>query len=225
MNIVAVSTVAVTFTVSCYDLVYRMTQTCFERWIGMHGKLLLTLLLGAAVTSGCAQIPPVNTATISDSPANTAAFAEARQAVRACAGLPDAKAMFDRFEAIGYRSPLAPDRASRTALPGGQTRVVIPTVSHDDGDVIVQAGDGYCYVGLRSMTPQQSYTLAQILVERFGATTNAENGQGLSDHVVQAWRVESNGTPVVLIAAHKTWPWARGRWPSVPGAAVTLLTR
>lgn len=191
----------------------------------MNGKLLCTAFLSMALVSGCARIPPVNTATISKSPASSVAFAEARKAVRACSALPDVKAMFDRFEAIGYRSPSAPDSASRTDLPGGKTRVVIPVVSHDDGEVIVQAGAGYCYVGLRGMTPQQSFTLAQLWVKRYGATTNAENGDGLSDHNVQAWRVQRNGVPSVLIGAHKTWPWDRGRWPSVPGAAVTLIAR
>lgn len=191
----------------------------------MNAKLLCMVLFAVTLVSSCADIPSVNTATISNSPASATAFAEARKAVRACAGLPDAKVMFDRFEAIGYRSSGAPDRTSRTDLQGGTTRVVVPTVSHDDGEVIVQAAAGYCYVGLRGMTPQQSFTLAQTLVKRFGATTNAENGQGLSDQVVQAWRVQRNGTPAVLIAAHKTWPLDRGRWPSVPGAAVTLITR
>lgn len=191
----------------------------------MNARLFCLAIGAQMLVSSCAGIPPVNTNTISNSPAGANAFAEARKAVRACAGLPDAKAMFDRFEAIGYRSPEAPDSASRTNLPSGKTRIVVPAVSHDDGKVIVQAGAGYCYVGLRGMTPQQSFLLAQSLVKRFGATTNAENGQGLSDNVVQAWRVQRNGTPAVLIAAHKTWPWDRGRWPSVPGAAVTLITR
>jgi len=191
----------------------------------MNAKLLCIAIGALMLFSSCASIPPVNTNTISNSPAGSKAFAEARKAVRACAGLPDAKAMFDRFEAIGYRSAKAPDAKSRTDLPNGGKIVVIPLVSHDDGEVIVEAGAGYCYVGLRGMTPQQSFLLAQSLAKRFEATTNAENGQGLSDHVVQAWQVQRNGTPTVLIAAHKTWPWDRGVWPSEPGAAVTLSTR
>ena len=131
--------------------------------------------------------------------------------------------MFDSFEALGYRSANAPDTSSRTQLAGGGTRVVIPTVSHDTGEVIVQAGGGYCYVGLRGMTPDQSFRLAQPLVREFGATTNAENDQGLSEHVVQAWQVRNTSVPTVLIAAHRTWPWDRGNWPQVPGAAVTLI--
>lgn len=191
----------------------------------MKRRVTSSLLVGTAILAGCASIPPANTKSISTSPASSVAFNEAKKAVRACAGLPDATKMFGRFEAIGYRSPLAPDTASRDELPDGTTRVVVPIVSHDTGDVIVQAGIGYCYVGLRGMTPQQSYNLAQVLVTNYGATTNAENGQGLSDHVVQAWRVQRNGTSAVLIAAHKTWPWDRGRWPNEPGAAVTLNTR
>lgn len=192
----------------------------------MSCKLLSAVFLSTALISSCASIPPVNNATISKSPASTTAFAKAKKAVRACSALPDVKAMFDRFEAIGYRSPAAPDIASISDLPGGKTKVVVPAVYYDDGEVIVQAAAGHCYVGLRDMTPHQSFILAQFLVKRYGATTNAENGSGLSDHVVQAWRVQPEGVPsAVLIGAHKTWPWDRGRWPSVPGAAVTLFAR
>ena len=191
----------------------------------MNWKAWLMILAGAATFAGCVGIPPVNTKSISTSPASAVAFKEAQKAVRACTGLPDAPKMFDRFEAIGYRSPLAPDVGSKTKLANGKTRVVVPAVVHDTGEVIVQAGAGYCYVGLRGMTPQQSYALAQILVRSFGATTNASYGEGLSDHVVQAWRIQKGGVPSVLIAAHKTWPWDRGSWPAVPGAAVTLLAK
>lgn len=95
-------------------------------------------------------------------------------------------------------------------------------LQHDTGEVIIRATSRYCHVGLRSMTPQQSYNLALPLVKKFKAKTNAEHGDGLSDHVVQAWRVQSVGPPSVTIAAHKTWPANTGGWPDVPGAAVTL---
>ncbi len=191
----------------------------------MNGIRLITLVLGCALFSGCVGIPEVNTNTISTTPASSMTMNIARKAVRACAELPNSTAMFDRFEATGFRSPNAPDFASRTKAAGGEVRVVIPLVSFDDGNVIVQAGIGYCYVGVRGMTPQQSFELAQPLVSRYKAITNAEHGDGLSDHVVQAWRVQPKGVPRVLIAAHKTWPWSRGKWPSVPGAAVTLIAR
>lgn len=189
--------------------------------IGKFAKFCLLFVL----LSGCVSRPPVDLTTISKSPVGAKAFAEAKRAIRACAGLPDSKRMFDNFEAIGYRSPHAPDFASKTALPGGKTKVVVPTVWYSNGDLFIQAGIGYCYVGLRGMTPEQSYQLALPLVAKYGATTNKENGQGLSDHVVQAWRVQDIGPPTVLIAAHKTWPSGRGRWPSEPGAAVTLSAR
>jgi len=193
--------------------------------VNVNRLLLFFYLACGAMLAGCASVPSVNTKTISGVPASSVSFNEAKRAVRACTGLPNASEMFDNFEAIGYRSPLAPDSTSKTKLPNGKTRIVVPLVVHDAGDVIVQAGEGYCYVGLRGMTPQQSFNLAQILVEKFGATTNAENGQGLSDHAVQAWRVQGSGTPSVLIAAHKTWPWDRGSWPNEEGAAITLVTR
>ncbi|MFW8635439.1 hypothetical protein [Cribrihabitans pelagius] len=194
----------------------------------MNKKMFLILF---ALSSGCGGIPPVDTNTISVSPAGSVAFAEAKRAVRACTALPDDSELFDRFEALGYwsrpetntASPETED-TSRTGKGGGLHYVLGPRVSHDTGEVIVQAGAGNCYVGLRGMTPAQSYELAQILVTAFDATTNAENGEGLSDHVVQAWQVRDKGRPKVLIAALKTWPWGRGEWPGEPGAAVTLAT-
>jgi|GEM_PF-2554831 len=189
---------------------------------------VLFVFMGLSVVSGCVSnstVNTVNTATISSSQASAKAFSKAKRAVQACSGLPNSKKMFDSFEAIGYRSTLAPDFASRTELPGGKTRVVVPNVRYNDGELIVQAGLDYCYVGLRGMTPAQSYQLALPLVQRYGATTNEENGQGLSARVVQAWRVQDHGTPSVLIAAHKTWPRDRGTWPSEPGSAVTLFAR
>lgn len=191
----------------------------------MNRKTSYILLANFVFIASCVSIPPVNTSTISTTPASSSDINTARKAVNACAGLPDAPKMFGRFEAIGLRPPNSPKVASTTELANGGTRVVVPVVAYDDGDVIVQAGDGYCFVGLRGMTPQQSYQLAQILVKEFNATTNAANGQGLSHHVVQAWQVQKNGIARVLIAAHKTWPWDQGQWPDAPGAAVTLTTR
>ncbi len=187
-------------------------------------KNLTMLIAVSALTVGCASIPPVNTSTISTTPASSAAFAEAKRAARACTGLPDEQEMLRRFRALGYRTPAGPDTDSNEGSANENAFILGPLVQHDDGSVIVQAGTGYCYVGLRSMTPEQSRQLAQILVSKYGATTNAENGQGLSDHAVQAWRVQNGGVPKVLIAANKTWPWDRGLWPDVPGAAVTLMT-
>lgn len=191
----------------------------------MNGKTPYFSLAVFALIASCVGIPPLNTSTISTTPASSSNINTVRKAVNACAGLPDAPKMFGRFEAAGFRPPNSPKVASTTELANGGTRVVVPVVAYDDDDVIVQAGDGYCFVGLRGMTPQQSYQLAQILVKEFNATTNAANGQGLSHHVVQAWQVQENGRAKVLIAAHKTWPWDQGRWPDVPGAAVTITTR
>lgn len=170
----------------------------------------------------CATIPPVNKATMSGSAAPANAFAQAQRAVQVCSRLPNASAMFDGFEAMGFRSTSAPDRVSRQQIANGGERVVIPNVRFDNGQVIVQAGLDYCHVGLRNMTPSQSLRLGEMLAGRYGARTNAELGQGLSDHVVQAWQVRNSSVPKVLIASLKTWPWDRGQWPKTPGAAVTL---
>lgn len=171
---------------------------------------------------GCASVPPVNTATVSASAASANAFAQAQRAAQVCSRLPNASAMLDGFEAMGFRSASAPDSVVRQQVANGGQRVVVPNVRFDNGDVIVQAGMTYCYVGLRNMTPTQSLQLGQMLANRYGALTNAELDQGLSDQVVQAWQVRNSSVPKVLIASHKTWPWDRGRWPNTAGAAVTL---
>ncbi|RVT82756.1 hypothetical protein DXV76_16100 [Rhodobacteraceae bacterium CCMM004] len=166
---------------------------------------------------GCASIPPLDTTTISQTPASASQMAFAGRIVRVCSGLPDADRVMAAFEAMGHQVG-----RWRMIMGGGEELVSPRQVSFERGDVIVQASETDCYVGVKGMTPEQSYQLAQPWVRHFGAITNAEAGQGLSPHVVQAWGGRPKGTPVVLIAAHKTWPWDRGEWPDVPGAAVTL---
>lgn len=180
----------------------------------------------AVFLAGCTDIPPVSTSTISTSPASAQAFSQAQRALRVCAALPDSKRMFDGFEALGYREAGGPDVSSVTKLPGGGRSVVVPLVYHNDGQLIVQAAEGYCFVGLRGMTPEQSYRLAQMLVRKYDLATNAELGQGVSSHVVEAWQAKTRPSSRILVAAHKTWPWDRGHWPKdQKGAAVTLYHR
>lgn len=94
------------------------------------------------------------------------------------------------------------------------------------------------------MTPSQSAKLAQRWVRAFDAKSNAEVGDGLSDHVSGAWRhffTEPARIPDkaayshrVYIAAYKTWPQGPydpqrqfgydiyGLFPEAPGAAIGL---
>ncbi len=125
--------------------------------------------------------------------------------------------MFAAFAAMGYASG-----ETRATQRNGNTLTSGRVVSYNDGGVIVQVSEQRCYIGVLSMTPEQSLQLAQPWVREYRAITNAEFGDGLSPHVVQAWRVQPGPVPTVLIAAHKTWPWDRGTWPDEPGAAVTL---
>lgn len=194
-----------------FSMVDRRNLTC---------SLVLTLAL---MVAGCGGIPPVDTSTISRKAASPTEFGKAERAVRICANLPDAEAMFRGFEAVGYREHVGPYRSLRQELPNGQTRFVVPSVSYDSGQLIIQANEQTCYVGLRSMTPEQNFELAQIWARHYDLATNSELGQGLSDHVVQAWQAKSYPSSSTLVAAYKTWPWDRGKWPKdEPGAAVTL---
>ena len=162
---------------------------------------LMFCIAALVVLAGCGGIPEVNTQTISKSPASSQQFAKAKQAVRNCSSYPDADAVLASFE----RQGLTPGQA-RMVLNDGTELVSDPSISHDDGNLIVSVSSRRCFVGLRGMTPQQSYELAQIWAKKFGSSTNAELGQGLSDHVVQAWRTRY-ADRTLYIAAHKTWPW------------------
>ncbi|ABD53739.1 hypothetical protein Jann_0822 [Jannaschia sp. CCS1] len=161
---------------------------------------LLTAVLCLALI-GCG-IPPLNTATVSQTPAGAAQFALAQRAVQACGRLPDTDAA---------RSALG-----RVGLSGDGT-----IMTSSDQAVIVLMQGGRCAVGLRSMTPEQSHQLAQSWVRTYDAISNAEAGDGLSPLVIGAWR---SFTPNrrVFIAAHRTWPNEYSQFPDVAGAAVTL---
>lgn len=175
-------------------------------------------------------IPPVDTATISTTPANAASFAVAQQAVRACIDMDERDTQIRNFRRAGF---------DVTISSQGQITVTAP-----DDAVTVLLHHRSCWVGLEYMTPQQSVQLAQIWVDAYDATSNAANGQGLSSHVANAWRnifTEPEVFPetpayrhTIYIAAYKTWPSGpydpqRGTsfdlgdpFPDVPGAAVSL---
>lgn len=77
--------------------------------------------------------------------------------------------------------------------------------------------EGACIIGLKGMTPEQSYELALPWVEQYGAVSNSERGQNLSKRAVQAWAARVDNRQI-YIAAYKTWDVL-----DVPGAAARLL--
>ncbi|MFY0618598.1 hypothetical protein [Shimia sp.] len=185
-------------------------------------RTLVALSFAASILSNCGNSSTVRQDTISTTPASSSIFREAQKAVDACAQLPNEKAMYAKFRALGYFKDNAENSSLQVPTSNGSHVVLKSAFRHDTGQIIVQANSRYCHVGLRNMTPQQSYNLAQPLVKKFNAKTNAEHGNGLSDQVVQAWRVQNVGPPTVTIGAYKTWPSNTGKWPETPGAAVTL---
>ena len=74
-----------------------------------------------------------------------------------------------------------------------------------------------CIVGLKGMSPQQSYELALGWAEHFDAPTNAELGQGLAKNAIEVWNLYGD-RHLVRIAAYKTWE-VLGE----PGAAARLV--
>ena len=184
---------------------------------------------------GCG-IPPVDTTLVSKTPADAKSFAVAKQAVRACKSWPNREKNF-RQAGFGYTTQTVALRNGREI-----SRII---VSSPNDAVSVLIDGSSCYVGLENMTPSQSYELAQIWVQSYGAQPNSTYGDGLSDHVSGAWRnffTEPARFPDkaayshrVYIASYKTWPHGPydpqrniaydigGIFPkNTPGAAVRL---
>lgn len=177
----------------------------------------VTAVVIAVVVSACADAPVLNTETISSTPASARNIAKARQIANICSRFPNRDAVFDGLQALGHTSGQL-----RIVLNNGKELVGGRTVQFDDGKVIATVSEEHCFIGLRDMTPDQSFALANTWAKHFDLQTNAESGQGLSDRVVQAWRAKTNPGTQILVAAHKTWPHQGSPWPKEPGAAITL---
>lgn len=170
--------------------------------------LLLVMLL-----AGCA--PSVDEKLISYFPAPADQIALAEDAVDICGRTPKAYQFREAlFRSLGFSEPDDPELHIMAKQKRG-TVLVKP-----GSDVVVQlGGDGGrsgCIVGVKGMTPQQSFDLALPWVQKYEAVSNEELGQGLTHNAIQAWRT-SDEDPTVFIAAYKTWDVL-----GVPGAAVRI---
>lgn len=195
-------------------------------------RFWLALCLGL----GACGIPPVDPTYISDTPADAGSFALAQRAVRACSDMYSPGAVERKLQQAGFEV-----RVTGEGLRNGRLVNRLEIAAPDD-DVTVHYYDDTCFVGLVGMTPEQSYDLAQIWVKAHQATPNSAHGDGLSDHVVGAWRrffeePAASGKAAyrhrIYITAFKTWPYgpydparslgyAIEPFPKVPGAAVKL---
>ena len=151
---------------------------------------------------------------ISSVPASSSQFRIAQTAVSICGqNFPGLESTASNLRAAGFQETQNPRFTGISSLQ----RFII--FEHPDASILVglaNRGQRVCLVGLEGMTPNQSFSLAQAWVKRYGATTNAENGQGLSSQVVQAWQ-SANLDRTVFIAALKSFPFFEK-----PGAAVRL---
>ncbi len=155
-----------------------------------------------AFLSGCG-IPPVDTKTISQSPARPQDMALAQKAVRACAGVPDNDNVTRALTNAGFQVTTV-----QAPIRGGRTVSRYDVQSPNDR-VIVFYQARTCYVGVVDMTPAQSKELATFWVDAYDAKPNGTYGDGLSDHVSGAWRRYFYDWPNhinLYIAAYKTWP-------------------
>lgn len=174
--------------------------------------LFLALLSLAACNTSVAPDPDK----ISALPAAASHMNLARQAAKACGThAPDYIATATTLKKLGFRSAQDPRLASIDArFPGN-------IYEAQGGAVVVQLGsvgrENGCLVGAKGMTPEQAYDLALPWVEKFGALTNAERGQGLSKKAVQAWGSLTEDR-IVYIAAYKAWDLL-----DTPGAMARLI--
>lgn len=181
-------------------------------------RIRLILLFGVAVAlTGCSGVPPVNTSTISETPANAQRYAAARQAVNICSKLPDTEAVMRGFEALGYQ------RSRLEFTTNGGKKLISESINSQSKDLKIIASSEGCTIGLEGMTPDQSYRLALPWVRKFGLVTNESLGQGVSPHVVQAWQFPTFPNSQILVSAGKTWHWDGAVSSNVPGASVRLI--
>lgn len=191
----------------------------------MFRKLGGIALLVLAV-SGCGGVPELNTATISEQPASKRNLSRAKQVVSACAQLPDTARAFRQLQSLGYKRS-----SGNVKLPNGNDLVLtngatvkFDEVSFNDNDLKFTVSSTGCVVGVRDMTPAQSLALAQPLAQKFKAPTNAERGDGLSPHAVQAWNVFEPDRQINIVA-YKTWPPGDPSFLAGRGAAVQMHYR
>ncbi len=176
--------------------------------------LLSVCAAGVLLLAGCDA--SVDQKLVSATPASPQQFAAARNAAAVCAQhAPNWQAIEATLRSRGYVDPT--DAGLRSALERQDAKVL----QTPDANLLVLLGSrpdqGACIVGLKGMTPQQSFALALPWVKQHGAETNEARGQGLADNAVQAWRA-TNEDQIIYIAAYKTWEVLRA-----PGAAARLL--
>lgn len=173
----------------------------------------VTALIALAV-SGCD--PSVDESLLSKEPASSDQFAAAQDAAAVCSRTaPNWNATEVAFKQLGFAETQDP---RLQAIQKAQKAVILQKPSTDLVILVgSRGGEGACIVGLIGMTPQQSFQLAQPWVQKYGALTNEERGQGLAKNAIQAWGVLEEDR-IVYLAAFKTWDVL-----GVPGSAAQLL--
>ncbi len=174
-------------------------------------------LVGVAFGTLVACAPPVDESLISYFGAPEEGIAKAREAVEVCKDTSNAFAWDLRERMMrnaGFVDGMFEDPERSVAHLRGTLLIHAPT------DVVVQLGEdggkSGCIVGLKGMSPAQSYELTLPWVEHFNGVTSAERGQGLTPNAIEVWR--GYGTQFqVFIMAYKTWDVLEA-----PGAAVRL---
>lgn len=160
-------------------------------------------IMCSLMLSGCA--PAVDEELISYFGATEENMIEARKAVDICLRTSNSLAWDLReamFRQVGYVDAVFEDPERDIE----EIRAVI--LIQPESEVVVQLGENGgksgCVVGLKGMSPRQSYDLALPWVRHFDGVSNEDRGQGLTPNAIQTWR--GVGTQFqVFISAYKTW--------------------
>lgn len=174
------------------------------------------LALTISVLVACDE--PVDQSQVSTVPVSQQQFSDAQNAAEICGRFaPD----MDRTEQVLRSGGYTDAQKEIFVNTARDQRITILESPNSDTIVVLLARriEGLCVVGLEGMTPEQSFQLALPWVEKFGALTNAERGQGLANNAVQAW-ASSNEDRLINIAAYRTFEGA-----DVSGASVRLIYR
>ncbi|WP_299722115.1 hypothetical protein [uncultured Tateyamaria sp.] len=145
---------------------------------------LWIIALAIMSLAACVSAPPPGK--ISDTPVAQGTLSVAEQAVDICGRtFPNVNRALDGMLGAGFEETEEryEDGGKELDDASRQVRVQLGEQRADRG-----RKSYVCLISVIGMTPEQGFALVQPWVQRYGAITNAEAGQGLSPRAVQAWQ-------------------------------------
>ncbi|MBY5935476.1 hypothetical protein KUV51_20885 [Tateyamaria omphalii] len=160
-------------------------------------KNLCIIAIAAMGLAACVTPPPAGK--ISDTAISQTTLSVAAQAVDICGRtFPNVTGTAEALQQAGFSETAERfENGKELDDPSRQVRVQVGERPAGGG-----RKEHVCLISVIGMTPEQGFALAQPWVQRYGAITNAEAGQGLSPRAIQAWRSQTRDR-IVFIAARK----------------------